>query len=244
MKLTLGKNHHYYFEKEGTIEFDAIVSHTLLEGINAAVDSAISLRLPGGICQADSAGHCDKIMAAGRDLWRCSPAIQQLASRSTLAHIAEELMLCSPVRLGYDQLFAFPPSSSDEDLASHSVSGYLSLGRAPLTFKEISCIQGIFGGLMICLIAPDKAVAPSDDPGPTPFSHTAGNGVFFSADLALVWPQLFAARPGARYLLIAYCEERSVYVQMEDDPNRHALRELGFTFGDRLNERSHPILKR
>lgn len=244
MKLTLGKNHHYYFEKEGMIEFDALVPHTLLEKINTAVDNTISLRLPGGICQADSAEHCDKIMAAGRDLWRSCPAIQQLASRSTLAHIAEELMLCSPVRLGYDQLFTFPPSSADAALALQSASGYLSLSRAPLTFKEISCIQGIFGGLMICLIAPDRAIAPSDDLATTPFSHTAGNGVFFSGDLPLAWPQLFAARPGARYLLIAYCEERSVYVQMEDDPNRHALREMGFVFGDRLNERSHPILKR
>lgn len=243
MKLALDKNHRYFFEKEGMIEFDALVSHTLLAGINAAIDSAISLRL-NTVYRADSAEHCDKIMMAGRDLWRSCPPIQQLAFRSTLAHIAEDLMLYSPVRLGYDQFFVFPPSSAEGVLIPQNFEGYLSLPTEPLTFKQISCIQGIFGGLMICLTSSDRAIAPLKNALPTPFSRTAGNGVFFSADLPLAWPQLFAAHPGARYLLIAYCEERSVYVQREDDPNRHALRELGFTFGDRLNERSHPILKR
>jgi hypothetical protein len=227
MKLTLGKDHRHHFEKEGVIEFDGLLSASQLESINTAIES-----LP-------------KILSQGRDLWRTIPAIKQLVMRTSLAHIAEELMLRSPIRLAYDQLFIFPKSSEPSAFAEvTSKTDYLAMDAKPITLAEMSCIQGLFGGVMLCLKGPDKLPLQSEKINPTPFSLKAGNGIFLAGDLLLNWPALFAVRSGATYLLITYCEECSVYIHEDRDPCRHSLRDLGFSFGDRLNDRTHPILKR
>jgi hypothetical protein len=42
--------------------------------------------------------------------------------------------------------------------------------------------------------------------------------------------------------MIVYCTDKTVYVLEKRDPHTHALKKLGYGFGDRLEEKTHPII--
>ena len=50
--------------------------------------------------------------------------------------------------------------------------------------------------------------------------------------------------PDSLYLLIAYVSDSAVYILNEQDPHVHFLKSLDYTFGDKLKEKTHPILIR
>lgn len=238
MKFSLDKNHSYHFEKEGMIEFASLVSDKGLAEVNGAIDSLLLQQT--GLRQVASGSDCDAAMAVGRDLWRRSASLSQLVCRASWADIIQQLMLQRTVRLGYDQLL-LAPANYEEYIASPEQRSYLSISE-PRTLEEISCIQGLFAAMILCL-QPPQSVGRSDVE-PNPFCALAGNGVVIAADVLVDWSQRLLERPAGRYLLITYCGENSVYVSAPADPNQHSLRNLGLSFGDRLHERSHPILKR
>ena len=51
--------------------------------------------------------------------------------------------------------------------------------------------------------------------------------------------QKFVLRP---QLMIVYVEEKGIYAYQETDLHTHAFKKLGYGFGDRLRNATHPIL--
>lgn len=68
-----------------------------------------------------------------------------------------------------------------------------------------------------------------------------GHGVFFSpaAELSTL-PQ----EAMGHYFLLAWADPRGQYLFHEGDPYTHELKSHGYVFGDRLQEKSHPIIIR
>ncbi len=85
-----------------------------------------------------------------------------------------------------------------------------------LPLNEKSSIQKVACGLLLDL------------------SEKKGSGTFFSPEFSfpLTYPSL----------LIVYVKEKALYIHEEKDPYNHALKKLGYGFGDRLQSDTHPIV--
>ena len=87
----------------------------------------------------------------------------------------------------------------------------------PYSLQMLSCLHNLVGGLSIQL----------DD--------KAGKGLFFLPDLPL--PPI----TGPTFLLV-YCKAKTLYVEEKNDPHLHALKKLGYAYGDALTAETHPIV--
>lgn len=90
-----------------------------------------------------------------------------------------------------------------------------------LTFAEISCIRGLLCGVLVHLSG-----------------EKAGNGIYIAPEY------VFKNNPEDlnRYLLIAYSHSTSLFTLNENDSHVHSLRRFGYNFGDRLNDKKHPLI--
>jgi len=167
----------------------------------------------------------DPKFESGRDLWRTSAAFKKLATNSQLAEIASELSQVKDLRLGLDQYFpAIPP--------------YSAYFQTSPTLSSLCSIQGVVCGLLLCLEAP----AASEEPVKF-FGTQEGNGVFFLAQTPLALPELLH-REGGKYLLIVYVSPNAVYIHEDQDPLRYKFKELGYNYGDKLNDKLNPMVHR
>jgi hypothetical protein len=174
----------------------------------------------------------EKIFITGRDLWRSHEAIRKVVTQKRLAQIASELTEQKPVRLGFDELFSDPGSIKMQD-------SYHQLLEKKMKLSDITSLQGTICGLMLCLQG--SGVQPCEVP--TAFSTTAGNGIFLSPDFVIDFQELYE-RQGYLYILIVYCQSSTVYIHQSLDPHAHALKALGYTYGDKLKDKLNPILIR
>lgn len=70
-----------------------------------------------------------------------------------------------------------------------------------------------------------------------PLDELFGTVIYFSPTTP---EQLsFFSRP---LLLIAYCTNKTQYTLVKEDPYTHALKVLGYAFGDPINSSTHPLL--
>jgi hypothetical protein len=155
---------------------------------------------------------------AGRDLWRNSAAIKKIVCSRDYAQIACELTGARELRLGYDQMVDIFPNES-------------------VNLLEISCIQGILCGLIICIQKPSD----EEEEFSEFFPQQVGTGIFFSAETLIPFGDLVHAHKGS-YFLIAYTAKDAVYVHQDNDPYLHQWKPLGYAFGDRLQDAFHPML--
>lgn len=103
------------------------------------------------------------------------------------------------------------------------------LSKNPLNLIEASSIRRVVCGLTLQL---DKASTAESPLVP----KKQGSGVFFSPFCQLNFPE------HCHLLMIAYTERTSQYIHEKRDPNLHALKKLGYVFGDRLKNDTHPLL--
>ncbi len=87
----------------------------------------------------------------------------------------------------------------------------------PKTLKEISSIQGLLMGILIDL---DLGIVVCISPN-TPFPEIPNKGY-----------------------LLAFIGKDSVYIRNENDPFSNELKKLGYSFGDRLSDSTHPTICR
>ena len=76
------------------------------------------------------------------------------------------------------------------------------------------------------------------------FSAKAGNGVFFSPQATIDFQILFTKRQGFAYILVVYVQSTTVYILNTNDPHAHTLKKYGYVFGDKLSDKSNPIIYR
>lgn len=170
--------------------------------------------------------HRRSLGGTKRDLARKDPEIEKIVYSNHLASIGAELIFTKQLRFGYDQLIELP----------------IKEGVAPKTLQEMSSVRPLVMAMMICLEGVYEKPLDADE-GFVPFPQKPANVTFFSP--SCVWDcESLAARTKQQFLLVAFAGPRPLYVFEENDPYVHALKQLGYGFGDRLKEQSHPTLCR
>lgn len=240
MKFAITGEHRLFYQKHHAIELEGLCSPTQLKALETAINLTLAERM-GLPTQNLGLQEAHTLFGAGRDLWRSHPALKKLATQSSFADIAATLTEQHPLRLGYDQFF--PSIKSSLFVQEDPYSQFLQMKSA---LEEVSSLQGVVCGLMLCL---NQAKQSEEETQHTSlpdapihiFPQQAGNGIFFSPKAKIDWPELFK-HEGQRYLMIVYTQAKSVYVLNEADPQVYALKQWGYSLGDRLSDKLNPIV--
>lgn len=226
MHFTVIREHREFFRKHHWIECAEVISVTELKRFSESIPSVLAERLKTGIPTPAEA------FTLGHDIWRGAPVLKKMILNRNLAEIASGLIEDKPLRFGYD---TFIPAVS----TNPENNSYESFLQTTPTLQEMSCIQGVLCGAMICLSADKKLL---EEPLKTTiFSRKPGNAVFFAPDWPLPLHELYQ-NPGCVYLLIVYVKGNAIYLSQQGDPHLHDFKKLGYNFGDRLKEPLHPIV--
>jgi len=246
MKLVTNADHRQFFRKNHLIEFENLMSQSQLEELNQAIKLTLSERVgirPERVLQEQS----EKLFKSGYNLWRDNDHIKKLVLSSHLAEVASDLIEFRPLRLAYDQFYS-TTTHQKHVFQQTEPNAYQDLLLQPRSLKEVSSVQGILCGLMICL-AGEKEEQPKENTEEESghkqqiFSSNPGNGVFFSPEALLDFHTLSQKHPH-RYLLITYTHPTSIYFLQDTNPQTHQLKNLGYVFGDKLSDKLNPIVFR
>ncbi len=220
MRFSLAKEHRDFFTKNGMIELEGLVNDAQLETLLSAITETFKAKLnisPRGRTHIEPR----ELFSAGHDLWRESPHIQKILFHRRLAEIATELEFRAPFRIGFDQFIPSEPIFSE-----------------PTSLEEFSYLQGVTCGFILCLKGME-----ADEDEMNPFPITPGNVVIFGPDFPIDFT-LLNERRGCEYILMTYAQDKVVYRFNEKDSHTHFLKSLGYTFGDKLREATHPMVYR
>lgn len=242
MKFALAKEHLDFFYQHHHIEFENLLSPQEVDSLKKAVLETLAKRLN---TQNDKLKNhpFSSLYMAGFDIWRDSDAIKKILCRPQLAEIASNLVKKRPLRIGFDQVFYTPK-------AVHEAKDKMPpLFKKETSLTSTSCLQGIACGLILHLDSPAVPTSSSelsiqeDVQKLIPIPRQAGSGIFFSPDTPLSLEHLMST-PGICQILIAYTSETTLYRYCEDDPHTHIYKKMGYVFGDRLKNSSHPLVYR
>lgn len=240
MKFATAKEHRDFFQKQGWIEFEDLLSNDQLTLINQAIDQVLAERLnvtPEQLRLLSS----EKFYLQGHDLWRSHSFLQKIVTQVRFAEIASELIEKRSLRLGYDQLFSAYHQTSFSREISPVYSGFLER-IAPL--DAVSCVQGVACGLLLGLEGKkehSEEIIPLE--GIDVFPSQAGRAIFFQPSVPINWSRLYT-HLGQRFYLIVYAFASARYLLQPQDPHTHALKRLGYIFNDKLNDKLHPFVYR
>jgi hypothetical protein len=240
MKFAIAKEHKDFFQKQGWIEFEDLISHDQLVLANEAIDQVLAERLNISVGRLHLLPS-EQLYLHGRDLWRSHPQLRKLVTQIRFAEIASELIEKKPLRLGYDQLFPARDQTPFSEAASQVYSHFL---EQTATLEAVSCLQGVNCGLLLALGGKQKASTESHSMGGIDiFPSQPGHAIFFQANVPIQWNTLYA-HAGQRFYLIVYTQASAHYQLQPQDPHTHALKRLGYIFNDKLNDRLNPIVYR
>ncbi len=225
MKFAVHFQHRDYFNKQGFIEFQDLLSPAQLDPLNHSIQEVLAQRMNIPVIGLSEA-QPQLLFLQGYDLWRSNPTIRKTVASPKLAEIASELTQQQPLRLGFDEYFPSPLN-------------YLELLKQG-DLNGLSCIQGIVCGLMLCLKGP-AVESPTTAAASSIFSRIPGHAVFFHPTSPIDLQELGSNSEYA-YLLITYVKSNAVYTFQPNDPHTHALKQWGYSFGDKLSDKLNPIL--
>ena len=241
MKFSTAKEHRDFFQKNGWIEFEGLLSNEQLRAANQSIDQVLAERLnisPERIKFVSS----EKIYLHGRDVWRQHPLLQKFVAQMRFAEIATELIEKKPLRLGYDQIL---PAYQEPPFSQKNVQVYSHFIEHTLSLQTVSCLQGVACGLMIMLGEEKGSVVEKEKSveGIDVFPSQPGNVIFFQPHISIDWSCL-AARLEQRFYLVVYTLANAHYQLEPCDPHTHALKQLGYIFNDKLSDKLNPIVYR
>lgn len=232
MNFAVDGKHRDFYRKQRWIEFEDLLSSNQLDLLNQEINKILSARLNTPLTYL-SAFPTEKLFENGRDVWRGIQSLKKIILSKGLAEAASELIEYKPLRIGYDQFFPVTGQSLAEN------SSYAVLLTKTLTLEEISCIQGVMCGLMLCIKSSEQS--NNENEPSTIFSKIAGNGVVFAPDWPIPFHEL-KSHPDSRYLLIVYTTSKAVYRLQENDPHVYFFKQLGYNFGDKLSDTLNPLV--
>lgn len=231
MHFSINKEHRNFYSKNHWIEVEGIFKPSQIEALLSEIAQVMGQRLKQSPEQVLSTMP-EKIFEHGRDLWRENSAIKRALFKKSLAEVVSELIEQKPLRFGFDQLFPAP------DLPFVFKEGYSELLSKSYTLKEMTCIQGVLCGAMICVKPP---VSPEVIKSPGVFPINTGSITFLSPDFPLPFEEL-SQRSGALYIMTVYVQKSSVYTLEERDPHTHAFKQIGYALSDKLSDKLNPIV--
>lgn len=243
MKFATAKEHRDFFQKQGWIEFEGILSNDQLTLANQAIDQVLAERLNTPLERLHLLPS-EKIYLQGRDLWRSHAGLQKLAIQTRFAEIVAELIEKRPLRLGYDQCF---PARHALPLASETASVYSHFLEKTLSLEAVSCLQGVACGVLFALGGKESPTSieksTEEREGIDVFPSQPGHAIFFQPQVPINWSYLYT-HPGQRFYLIVYTLASAYYQLQPQDPHTHALKRLGYVFNDKLSDKLNPIIYR
>lgn len=241
MKFAIEGAHRQFFRKHQALEIEGMLTEAQLTELNLQIEKTLEERLNTKPKRAfqELPNH---IFSYGRDLFRSNDSLKKIILSKQLAEIASELIGFRPLRFGFDQLYCTVPTIHE---SKEGFNPFKELALEQKTLQEVSCIQGLLCGLMICLSGNAGEVEEVLAEGETKsiFAKKPGNAVFFSPEMPLDFSKLITDDTH-RYLLITYTHSTSIYYLEENDPQAHVAKSLGYVFGDRLNDKLNPIIYR
>lgn len=215
MRFALTADHRDFYQKQGYIEFEKLLSEKQVEILQQSIETCLSKRLKT-VKERSPKGRFEQ----GFDLWRESPDIKKILFNRPLSEIASQLFQAPLLRIAFDQY-------CDTEQGDFCPFPHL------LSIEEISCAKPLAGALLLALTASGAAPLPS----------RPGYGVYLNPHKAIDWKALFSQK-GARYIAIAYATKNTLYHFEPKDPRTHAWKSLGYVFGDLLKDTTHPIIYR
>lgn len=158
----------------------------------------------------------------GRDLWRQEASLRHLLCR-TLAPTALSLA-AKPLRIGCDQWISF--QNGPQKISS---------------CKDLFSIQGLALIALFSFLDLEHPERRESAVGIPPFPLRHDHILFVKPHILLDWPLL--SRVKADLYLAAYAlAEGAVYIHNPNDPGTHLLKQMGYSFGDVLQNKCHPIV--
>ncbi len=240
MRFSIAHEHLSFFRRHQAIEFTEFLTLKQLKSLKEAVASVLKERLKVPSVGPLRRPSAEERFLVGRDLWRANAELRHLLTQGRLAEVVGELSGKRTIRLAYDQLF--PIESTSKWKESEKYSQFL---KAVTTLNEASCISPLLCAVMIYLgdsasASPISQIREFNKPLDV-FPDVSGNVILFHPDSALDFSQLLNGKIGD-YLLVAYAPPISNYRLNFQDLHVHALRQLGYTEGEPLNDRCHPMI--
>lgn len=224
MKFSLDSEQRSFFNRQHAIEFEGLLSEQDLLSLNQGI-AEVYQSLPKSLPFKEQ-------FLQGRDLWRKNEQIRKVITHHRLVSLVYELVQEKPIRLGFDQ---FLPQIGEKE------NFYTEFFKGVSPFQNYSAIQDLLCMAVIYLNGEEKELA--DIPNNNPFPAKPGSVVFFSPDYEIDFQHL-ASRNNQSFLLVGFTRNHSQYLLIEDDPQRHFLKKLGYVFGDKLHDNLHPVLLR
>lgn len=228
MKFAVSSDHHRYIRENRFLPLEECFFEEQQQQLAAGIAEAMNHRIGPEWKKRDA----DELFVEGHDLHCDNSSLRRVISQRRLAMIISELLQCTPLRLGYDQYLPVNPQRSEGE-----EDPYGEFLRSGGNLKEVSCVQGVKGGLLICLEPLDEDVEQDF------FPKDRGEAVLFKNDVPIPFYHLDGKSRGA-FLLVTYADEVALYFQNKRDPHLHAFKRYGYGFGDKLREPNHPIIYR
>lgn len=236
MKFIVDNKHREFFNDNGWIEFEGIVSPEKIHEVYHAVSNVLARRLVLEKGRLDRV-PTDALYLNGHDVWRDNEIVKNFVCQRLHAEIAANLVEAVPLRLAYDQVI---------------MSGFNAAYLPPpalkktLSLEQCSSMQGLLCGFLIALESshpeePRTEFSAANRQVPLP--RCDGSAIFLAPDVPIDFTQLFAT-PACTYLLVVYSKAVTRYVHCDDDLHTHTLKNFGYGFGDKLVDLHHPVLFR
>ena len=203
-----------FFAQNGYIELEGILP--VQNQVFSLARSVLETRAGCALSRVPS----PRLYLLGRDLWREQADLQTILLKQ-LSKVALSLT-GKPLRLACDQWIP---------------SEYV---LAPLcSLKEIFSIQGLALAAILC----PKEIIPSAKTslGLLPLPKNPNGILFFKPELLIDWPGL-AKIASAELYCVVYPRSTAVYIHNSNDPTGNALKQMGYHFGDPLQNHLHPII--
>lgn len=163
---------------------------------------------------------CEK--TSRKDMAMADNRIAKVLFSKKVASIAFELSGKHALRYAYDQFF----SSS---LLPHKLSTSISPLRIgvciALDSQEEGVKEDIISFKMRCSDLPTRK----------------GDVLFFVPEVEL---GIESSMCSGSFFFLLYASDRAMYIFQPDDPYTHDVKRLGYVFGDRVKEETHPVLYR
>lgn len=238
MKFATNKEHRDFFQKQGWIEFEGLLSDEQLKLANQAIDQVLAERLeisPEKVYYSSS----ENKFLQGHDLWRSDEYLRKLTVQSRFAELVAELIEKRPLRLGYAQFF---PTILEKE-KSMVYAPFLEKNHS---LESVSSMRGVVCGLMIALGEEDSIDPEKEEQCEGEidiFPRQKGNVIVFLPNVGIHWNAL-KTQFNQRFYMIVYTAGLAQYQIMPEDPHAYALKRLGYIYHDQLNDRLNPIVYR
>ncbi|MFA6119298.1 MAG: hypothetical protein WCT85_02855 [Parachlamydiales bacterium] len=153
-----------------------------------------------------------------RDLFRSSEFIRKFVLNNRIVSIVKNLTNRNQLRLCFDQAIYSNGSNPFDD---------------KVLIDDFFTFQGL---LCLVVIKMDDTIFNDH----TFLPKTKNNSVFLKPGSYLNFNGIFEVPQ--KYLLIGYSDFKTIYKPNSTDPNGYNLKQLGYTHGDTLKDKTHPVI--